>query len=409
VNVAAPRAVGTAGGSKETPPQIQFPVAAAQASLHFDPLDIQVDPGAEFETSLILTNRANQPVDRVEITVLVDPNWLTLVSFDARNLAKFAKDGEKGVQVTTSADRLTIEARMETPLSFERSVLATFKFKASDNSGMSSLAFAQAPDGKTLVAARDTEVIGGDGRGMKGLLDSRVFIARKMDNVFLPFLEDYSSTVSLHDQPIDWTAEDRQLTKVEAQAKRNWNRPPQDARLDDTAQIALQGPENRLVERGQVFWVDLVLRNPTLAPIDSLGARVEFDPSVLQVVDQDQDNWITTGVNAWDGAFHKDFPFDFHQSNKADNRLGFLRYQAGRQYGPWQFPSGIFARIQFRALKSTDAAIVKLSRGSAGQTQTFVRSYGLDRMADVWEQRGAPAVKVQVVSPVALSMDQGAR
>ncbi len=381
---------------KEVPPEIKFPLKAIEASLHFSPMDLNVLPGKEFEVELMLSNSANKPVRRFIIDIEYDPNWLEFLSYDSAPIRPYLGEApDKGLQLEKEKGRLLFSAELDKSVSLQATRIAVLKFKTAENAGISSLKFNFAPEGKTEVLAGGENIVVSSSGELRGALDMQIFISEALDNIFMPFT-DMQSTTTRVDYGMNWTESDENLSDVEMQAKKNWTLQPQDVRVNDTAMISLQGPQMRNVMAGDTFWVDLVLWNPNLAPIDSLGARVEFDPQVLEVVDQDQENWITRGINAWDGAFHKNYPFDFHQFNMANNNQGYLRYQAGRQYGPWQFPSGIFARIQFRAKAPTKQAVVRLARFNEFHPHTYVRSYGIDRMADVWEDKGNPAIRVMI-------------
>jgi hypothetical protein len=66
--------------------------------------------------------------------------------------------------------------------------------------------------------------------------------------------------------------------------------------------ITLQLKSQRsTINVGDEFLVDIDYDNPKRAELDTVKLKLKFDPKVLQVVDYDDDNWITQGVNIHDG------------------------------------------------------------------------------------------------------------
>ena len=189
----------------------------------------------------------------------------------------------------------------------------------------------------------------------------------------------------------------------EARALNGWSRVPSDAQLEARVAMFLQPPERASVHVGDTFWVDLVLINDSGAPISSIGATVAFDPSVLEVVDEDKGNWILEGTNIWDGGFHETYPFDFHWANSADNERGIIEYRLGRYNRAMAFPTGVFARVRFRARASCERTSVRLERSSESvRPETYLRSFGIDRLDKTWNPGNPPRVDLRIApAPVA--------
>ena len=104
---------------------------------------------------------------------------------------------------------------------------------------------------------------------------------------------------------------------------------------------------------GDTFLVDIVYSNPRRTDIDTVKLQVRFDPKVLQVVDYDDDNWITRDVNIFDGEYHDDLPFDFHRKNVAYNATGEIHYWMGFSSKVRVPTSGVIATIKFKAVAPT--------------------------------------------------------
>jgi hypothetical protein len=108
-------------------------------------------------------------------------------------------------------------------------------------------------------------------------------------------------------------------------------------------------PRQTSARTGETFLVDIQYKNPKGAEMDSVKLRILFDPRVLEVVDWDEGNWITKGINILDGPYQEDLPFDFHRRNVAYNGRGEIQYDAGFKSRTRVPPSGKIATIKFRA------------------------------------------------------------
>lgn len=130
---------------------------------------------------------------------------------------------------------------------------------------------------------------------------------------------------------------------------------------------------------GETFQVDVKLNNPGGSVVDSLKFFVQFDPKVIQVVDQDLGNWIRRGVNVHDGPYRLRYPFDYHKYNEADNTRGRIRYamSMGRTL---TLPTGTFATIHFKALapaKETSIAFVATQDTTEKVTDARILGYSV--------------------------------
>jgi hypothetical protein len=158
--------------------------------------------------------------------------------------------------------------------------------------------------------------------------------------------------------------------------------------------LRLVGPEGTPAV-GQEFDVDVQLFNPRGAIIDVMRFFVLFDPEVLEVVDNDRNNWIRNGVNVLDGPWREEFPFDFHTQNEADNMRGRVAYGKGLSRGR-ALRTGTFARIRFRALAPIDQTEIALiaARQGAGNL-TAVNYFGYSLLSDD-PRYTQPSVKIRI-------------
>jgi len=364
-------------------PAVNFPPDAIRAVLCFSPLDVIAQQGVDFQVAVVLNNRSRQAADSFQFTVEYDPQWLNFLQYDASTLAPYLGGSESSLRFERKEGRLFFSADLVRPLADEQAVLLKLSFVPRAVFGTASLQFASPPSGLTAVYSRGANLLANTEHGLKGLVGTNVFIRPKQ--------EDEDMATALAESGIEAESDEVPL--------KGWAESPADARPAAPVFLALQPPEQTSVTLGQTFWVDLVLYNDQLAPIDSIGVTLEFDPQVLQVIDEDEGNWVSEGVNIWDGAFHAAYPFDSFRSNSADNQSGVIEYRVGRYQMPWPFPTGIFARIHFRAVTAAQDTSVRIVRqGRDGNPVTYVNAYGQDRLGLTWKPAEPPKVDLSVVA-----------
>ncbi|MEO8377250.1 MAG: hypothetical protein ABI579_06235, partial [Candidatus Sumerlaeota bacterium] len=90
---------------------------------------------------------------------------------------------------------------------------------------------------------------------------------------------------------------------------------------------------------------------------DSLNIILSYNPEDFEVVDSDQDNWITLGRNILDGPFHDQFPWDFQIENQVYQARGLVMYRMGAgESDLTRGKTGIVARIDAIAKRPTISA-----------------------------------------------------
>jgi len=380
------------------PPTFQFPDDAVKACLLFYPPDIYADMGQEFEVSVVLHNRSNIAADALSFTVLYDTQRVELQGSDTTPLGAYLGDAPEQLHVVKSPGQVNVKADLKKPLNQEQAVLATLRFVVKEVAGTSAIRFLRPPRGLSGVFSRGDNILGDASQGLTGLIDAHIFVlpVEAMRPVVLD--SDSLSSAPLDMQEFLQRATPYDTESTRTQELRGWLHTPPAARREAETWLALQGPANPVVKVGSSFWVDLVLINDSLMPIDSLGLTLAFDPDALEVLDEDEGNWIFRGVNAWDGAFHEAYPFDFHRSNEADNAAGRLVYQLARHAGAWDFPSGVFARVHFRAKAPVAQTEVRILRdGMDGPDRwSWLRAYGLDHLDRSYAGRRPPSLSFRI-------------
>jgi hypothetical protein len=154
------------------------------------------------------------------------------------------------------------------------------------------------------------------------------------------------------------------------------------------------------VSVGQDFLVDIVYNNPNHAEMDMVKLKLRFDPKVLQVVDYDTDNWITNGINIFDGAYHDDLPFDHQIRNQAFNSSGLIMYTMGFGEQVRVPSSGVIATIRFQAIASAPETRVAFQLDeSSTEPDTTVSFLGFNLI-------GVPGARASSLTDVQLAVLQ---
>jgi hypothetical protein len=366
-------------------PEIRFPPGGIETNLYFFPLDATVREKNDFEITVVLNNTKSKQIDRFRFTIAYDPSKLTFEQYDASPLESYLDKKNPQFTVNRAPGRLTIEATLRSALINAESPLILLRFVSLGVAGTTSLRFLAPPEAPAGLFVKDKNLLGSLAHGLSGLLPANVFV--------VPDTTESEESVLAEAGLAFPRREDR---------AKGWLEVPADARLDAPVWLALQGPEITQRAVGKDFWVDLVLYNDEMAPIDSLGATIAFDPKVLQAIDEDQGNWIARGVNVWDGAFHESYPFNLHRANSADNARGLIRYEAGSHYQAYPYPTGILARIHFRSIAPAKDTAVRIVREAVGgKPQTYVNAYGVNRLERLWAGTKTPRVDLCVVAQTA--------
>lgn len=295
--------------------------------------------GQTVVTRVVFRNGQQAKFDTIEFALRYDPKILSVVAIDDTMTSSFlaepsvAKvDAERGI--------LVYKAKFAQPRKDDLLVVAKIQWKALAPAEHTSIDFLNQPsfpsrvlDGeKNLLqpSAADNESEGDEEDTLepspkRGLLGADVAIAPTLE--LLEKMRDEETALT-------GVALARQISEGTA-----------------IGGISLAAaPHRSTVKVEDEFLVDIKYENPNRVEVDSVKVTVTYDPEVLEVVDYDEDGWITKGINAYDGAYHEDLPFDFHIRNQAHNALGKLIYHMGFA-GRTRIPSGgTLFTIKFRAL-----------------------------------------------------------
>ncbi len=387
-------------GGKGGAPKLHFPIAKALACLYFSPPDQYAKPGEVIGFDVIFSNQGKRNPQRFDFTVTYNPQWLIFASEDHETIAPLlqSEDSEMRVDLDQERGRIRFRGVFNEPYSHSRALISTLEFQAVDFEGKTHLGFERPPKGMSAFLSDGDNILAYPEQHLFGLIDANVFITQNKGVSGEPDLDaETSKTLDLETA----TAQDMDTPSEELG---EWSRLPADANPLEPAWLFLQGPEDMQLEAGEEFWVDLALLNQSQVAIAALGVRLKFDPDVLEVLDSDKGNWITRGINAWDGAFHESYPFDFHVVNDANNHRGTVAYKMSRHYGAWPFPTGVFARLRFRARVETAATEITMIRSGPGKSSgSYLKAWGYDRLDMSWDVENPPSLSLEIVPAMDLA------
>lgn len=113
-------------------------------------------------------------------------------------------------------------------------------------------------------------------------------------------------------------------------------------------------PSSQTVAVNDIFTLDLYLNNADATEFDTVLSWISFDPAVLEVQDADAG---TGGIQIESDPLGI-YGFNFHMANSADNTTGRIDLQESFSLGGTSTQTGIFARIDFKALALTSSTSI---------------------------------------------------
>jgi hypothetical protein len=307
-------------------PEIKLDPSVIRDALFFSPSFVNVSPGDHFITTLIYYNKSFSTLSDVDVWIHYNPSLVKPAWIDTQKLQPYVKDG---IDARFWADRgyIHVGAKFGTAPKGIAVELADIHWRAV-SAGLGSRIELAGPAG-CEVAVRD---------GEKNLIGGKT-------------IEDAQKvSVSVNVTPLDW--DEPGLRTVEHVD--NMMAPPP---LDKASRLrlAILAPQGE-VATGQVATANVALINPKGLRFDDLQMRIRFDPADVEILDADEDNFISDGLNIFDGDFLDKFPFDGHLANLVEPERGVIDYHVASVMGPKVFPTGIFARIVYRMKRDSGKA-----------------------------------------------------
>lgn len=320
------KAKGDTGGQAIPLPELKLDPKLVRDALFFSPTFMNVQPGDNFITSIAFYNQSFSQLSDIDIWVHYNPAMVQPVWVDSEKLRPVMKDP---VQARVWADRgyIHLKGTFTTAPKGISVELADLHWKALaptlggriELAGPEGQEVAVRADGKNLVGGKTLE-------------------------------ESQKVGFSLNITPESWEEPGlRTVAQVDDLAPA--------APMDDASRVrlAILSPKAS-IGAGQTGVANLALINPKGLAFDDLKLRIRFDPEAVTILDADEGNFIGDGLNIFDGDFHEKFPFDGHVRNLVDPDRGVIEYEVGSVMGPKAFPTGVFARIAYRAKRDTGKA-----------------------------------------------------
>ncbi len=317
--VSRARSSSSAAKSSYKLQRFQFQANLDVVVLYFEPMDMVVRVGEEFKTSVRLSNPKSRGFTRMFLALQYNPEVLLPLEVNDLALQADMRTPAKA-HVYESRGLLTYEVEFASELALRKHNLLTVKWRALAPASYSAVTFSSFDQRDTTLAHRGEDILGDPGILGDGTIEATVRV--------LP--------LSPEDEPEILTG-----TTI----------------TDYTGPVTIGGvklalrSDTRKVRLGEEFLVDIDFENTQQTLVDMIHVIVRFDPRVLQVVDYDEENWITRGVNVYDGLYHEKFPFDRHIKNVASNAKGEIDYYMGISESQLLADRGTLGTIVFRAIR----------------------------------------------------------
>lgn len=307
---------GGRGQGPALPVLVQSPLITAD-TVYFAPPDHEVEIGKSFTTPIVFYNSSDRKIDRFELWLRYDPELLEPAWVNAEPIQGRLNEP---IQSEIWRDRGVIRLRgaFSDPMQGITNPLLAVSWKARETASVTEVKF-EAPDGESIgFYEGDENVLEGSDVGNNGLVSASVkLIDRATDPERIQLVEQGRDPL----QPIKRRRAGVHLALV----------PYQDQVAPD-----------------EVSTIDVVLINPEVAELDELRFQIRFDPQAVEILDADDGNYDSTGINIFDGDFHDGMPFEAHWDNTADSDAGRITYAVGSGRGPRPYASGTIARIVFK-------------------------------------------------------------
>ncbi len=297
------------------------------AVLYLSPLDIRTSVGKEFVTSLSLSNRNAQTFDRFYVVLTYDPDFLMPLGFNDEAL-KSIMTAAPAVSVQESAGVIIYEATLRKPMKATKLKFCFIKWQALKPTVFTQIGFGSINSHTTRITNETgNDILGDPSLPDDGLLPTSVTISG-----------------------MQFASEEEPLPGFSIYGTYLGGGAPELPEFDYGLHLSLI-PEKNSVTQGEEFLVHIYISNPRELPSDDLDLVIHYDPSVFEVLDYDEGNWITRGINIFDGLYHDIYPFDYQIKNMVIPSEGTIYYRMASTDVDILTEPGTLATIKFRARK----------------------------------------------------------
>lgn len=293
-----------------------------------DMQDAQAVEGGEFNTDIVLSNPRSQPWDEILIVLRYDPSFLDPVTINDGVLSPFL-DGTPEASVDRRMGRIVYRARLARPARDFSEPLLFVRWQALRPVVNTRIRWGQDSFGEyTELFHEDARQLGNPMTAGDGTTSLNLKI--------LP--ADPVEAMLMQEEPSLYLGTDQRVGGV---------------------QLRILGPEQP-VRVGDIFYLDIEFDNRAYSMIDGVSLMMDYDPQVIEIIDDDWDNWITHGLNIHDGSYRVMFPFDYHMANAVYPTRGMIEYRKGTSI-PENLLGirGTMAHIKARAIAPTSGTSVR--------------------------------------------------
>lgn len=286
-----------------------------------DRQDLNVAINSEFSTEISFDNQALLPFTGVRVFLSYENDFLEPISINDNPISSYIK-GNPTAEVDPMFGLLLYEAQLKEPLALNNTPILSVKWKAKETTRETRIEFGSRDDTFTALLNEDQDILGNPKDPSDGTLNMTVKV--------LP--EDPREAEAFLNDPMLFANEGAKVGGIK---------------------FSMIPPSESIVV-GEPFHVDLMIDNKAFSNIDNLEILLTFDPSILQLLDADKDNYITLRSNILDGPFHDEFPWNFHVDNSIYQTRGIVSYRVGSDNPDFiRGKTGVFARIYAVAKRPT--------------------------------------------------------
>lgn len=307
-------------------PRFEISEVIQSETVYFLPPDMKVDLEERFSTPIVFYNPNGRQVDHIDFWVRYNPELIDPVWVDMRSLEPLLTE-PLDPEVWRSKGFIHVSAKLKVPLTQMANALATINWRAIHPTQRTQIKL-ESPEGEMIGLYENGENVLESQIGNKGIVAMQLKIRD-------PNAEENTGIIEVASGEDPFLPTEREGRGVH---------------------LALV-PKDEMVLPGEVSTVDISLISPDVVPFDELRVRIRFDPEAVEILDADEGNYITEGVNIYDGGFHESMPFEFHGKNWVDQGRGIIEYAVGSAAGLRSYPSGTVARIVFRMKRDAGSTI----------------------------------------------------
>ncbi len=320
----------TARGSKAVSlPDIKIHQSVKSSAIFFDPSNYVQRVGDSFQTSLMGYRPGDEMIEIFDLWIRYDPKLVDPVWVDLSPIEGNLYSGTE-VKVWREKGQIRVKGRVRDPIDPEAIYnLAHFHWKALKPSFETAIELSTEDEYPSVILANGRDILKQTGLGSNLRVNARVKItpdSLSRNGAGMVMAEDIRSGY---------------FEEIGGDSQR--------------IRLAVITP-SRFVGTGEVSYADIVLLNPSGVAFDELKFRIRYDPGSIKILDADEENYIKTGINIFDGDFHDHFPFDIHGKNEAHSDQGYIDYAVGSIRGPRIYPDGTLARIVYRMKRQAGQA-----------------------------------------------------